>query len=57
MKENLLFSIPYYLIKVKNFESKKKKLEELFNIFPDKRIVNQNFKTKSKLCNEKFILD
>ena len=49
MKENLLFSIPYYLIKVKNFESKKKKLEELFNIFPDKRIVNQNFKTNRQI--------
>ena len=42
MKENQLFSIPYYTIKVKNFESKKKKLEELFNIFPDKKLENQN---------------
>ena len=49
MKENKLFSIPYYTIKVKNFESKKKKLEELFNIFPDKRIVNQNFKTNRQI--------
>ena len=49
MKENKLFSIPYYTIKVKNFESKKKKLEELFNIFPDKKIENQNFKTNRQM--------
>ena len=49
MKENQLFSIPYYTIKVKNFESKKKKLEELFNIFPDKKLENQNFKTNRQM--------
>tara|TARA_Y100001972_G_scaffold19616_1_gene22534 strand:- start:2271 stop:2801 length:531 start_codon:yes stop_codon:yes gene_type:complete len=49
MIESELFKLPFYTIKVKNFESKKKKIEELFNIFPDKRIENQNFKTNKQL--------